>query len=376
MNTNGEIVSRFALLAVMIATLVPLPARGQFVPGRIFTAGGSDTHCQIYRDGFVYETDPENGTYRLFASLPPDSCPGLSSIAMSPDGKHLRVAARNWGAIVEFGAQGNWEVVIDGSDGVFPAANWNSITYDREGNFYLSNYYTLNEMVVKFPADGGPKQVLAYYDNNGVILYSPYSLSVGPSGEVYVAADYNKVFLIGSDGVVSLFDTIDETPLSEFIYSVLVDDAGYVHAQTGDIWHRYTLGVPNSRVVLADCEDICGSQALVLSPDRTRIYTSNYYDKSPWRLDMIAVDPHDGSYETVLEYGGTGSFAIVPLRGDVDGDGNTDLYDLDWFAACMEGAGIEIPAHCHLADMDADGDGDLFDLRYFMLGHSAYTGNN
>lgn len=91
---------------------------------------------------------------------------------------------------------------------------------------------------------------------------------------------------------------------------------------------------------------------------------------------MIAVDPHDGSYETVLEYGGTGSFAIVPLRGDVDGDGNTDLYDLDWFAACMEGAGIEIPAHCHLADMDADGDGDLFDLRYFMLGHSAYTGNN
>lgn len=343
-------------------------ARAQFVPGRIFTAGGSDTHCKVYRDGFVFETDPENGTYRLFASLPPDSCPGLRSLAMSPDGKHLRVAALNWGAILEFDAQGNWEVVIDGSDGVDPAANWNSITYDHEGNFYLSNYYALNEKVVKFPAGGGPKQVLAYADNNGVQVFSPYGLSVGPSGEVYVA-DEERLIRIGEDCVVTLFD---ELPF--FIYSVLVDDFGYVHAQTG-IWYRYKLGDPTSRQVIAGCggagPQICASEALVLSPDRARIYTGSF-DYASSQYDMVAVDPHDGSFETVLAYGGTTEFAVVPLRGDVDGNQDTDLSDLEWFASCMYGPNSNVSPTCYSADMDADGDVDLFDARFFDLGYSSF----
>ena len=348
------------------------PARAQFVPGRIFTAGGSDIQCKVYLNDYVFELDPETGYTNIFASMPPNSCAGLASVAMSPDGKHLRVAARNWGAILEFDAEGNWEVVIDGSDGVYPAADWDSITYDREGNFYLSNYYTLNAKVIKFPADGGPKQVLAYYDNDGVILEGPYGLSVGPSGEVY-AADYERIIRIAEDGVVSFFDS---TPNGAFVYSVLVDDFGHLHAKTGGYWYRYALGDPDSREIFAQCvslQGLCGSTGIELSPDRTRVYT-DLFDYSTSRYSMIAVDPHDGSYQTVVNDGGGPSFAVVPLRGDVDGDGDADLSDLAWLVACMDGPEAGRTTACDLADMDADGDVDLFDVRFFLIAHSRRGG--
>lgn len=363
-------------LAVCISVLTASTAEiasAQFVPGRIFTAGGSDAHCKVYRNDWVYEFNPEDGTYRIFASMPLDSCAGLESIVMSPDGKHLRVAARNWGAILEFDSQGNWEVVIDGSDGVFPAANWNSITYDREGNFYLSNYYTLNEKVVKFPANGGPKKVLAYANNNGVEVFSPYSLSVGPDGEVYVA-DGGQLVRIGEDGVATIFDTYDD--LNAFIYSVLVDDYGYLHTRKSrGYWYRYVLGDPGSREIFEGCDDLndnfCPYEGLFLSPDRSRIYTS-VFDYMSSSSSLVSVDPRDGSYQTVMNNGVGASFAVVPLRGDVNGDHDTDLVDMQWIASCLDGSDEEAAPNCGLADMDADGDVDLFDVRYFMLGYTAF----
>jgi len=288
---------------------------------------------------------------------------------MSPDGKHLRAAAAHWGAILDFDPLGNWEVVIDGSDGVLPQGTWNSIAYDREGNFYVSGRG--NVKVMKFPADGGPPQPLAYYDNAGVILEDAFSLSVGPAGEAYVA-NFDELYRIGDGGVVSFFDSI---PNGAFIYSILVDDAGYLHVKTGGYWYRYVLGDPNSREVFANCDgigqDICSSYALALSPDRKRIYT--YADVGMIRYRLLAVDPYDGSYETVMPYVPTINLGVVPLRGDVDGDRDTDIVDLEWMSACVDGPDAPTPPSCDFADMDADGDVDLFDARYFMLAHSAFA---
>lgn len=342
-------------------------ARAQFVPGGLFVANGY-LPCEMDDVDYVLGGHPlgEGGDFIVGV----DGCPLLHSAAMSPDGKHLRVAAAHWGAILEFDPDGNWEIVIDTSDGVIPQATWNSIAYDREGNFYVSGRG--NVKVMKFPADGGPPEPLAYYNNNGVIMEDAYGLSVGPSGEVYVADDA-KIYLIDPDGSVSLFDSLANP--NEFIYSILVDDFGYVHAQTG-IWYRYELGDPSSRIVFAACNqlsgEICGSYALALSPDRTRIYTISY-DYSTFLHSLLAVDPRDGSYETVMYFIPSFTLAVVPLRGDVDGDRKTDLLDLEWLTGCTDGPEGGMSPACDLADMDADGDVDLFDARYFMLGYSAFA---
>lgn len=199
------------------------------MPGRIFTVDIASAFCEHGTDEYVLEIDPEGGTTREFALFP--DCPGLGSLAMSPDGKRLRVVAFHWGAILEFDSQGNWEVVIDGSDGIFPAAEPNGITYDRDGNFYVSNYYTLNAKVFRFPSNGGAPTILAYANNNGVSITAPGPISVGPSGDAYVA-DEDRLIRIGSDGLVEMFDTYDVTPFSDEIDAVLVDD----------FWNRFHLG--------------------------------------------------------------------------------------------------------------------------------------
>lgn len=372
----GPIRRAVAFAMMVVAGSTPIPARAQFVPGRIFTVDISSFTCKDKLDiEKVVEIDPETGTTRIFAYF--FDCPGLRSIAMSPDGKHLRVAASHWGAILEFDSLGNWEIVIDGSDGVFPAADHNSITYDRHGNFYLSNYYLLNEKVVMFPADGGPKQVLAYSNNNGVIIQGTNALSVGPAGEVY-AGDGNRLIRIGEDGVVSVFD--DNFGVQAWINSILVDDFGYVHVNVTGAWFRYVLGNPSSRVLLPNCttpgQGLCVATSLVLSPDRKTIYT-RYFDPNigpGGRISVVAVDPFDGTFETVVTRSVSSlGFTVVPLHADIDGDIDTDLNDLEWFVACLAGRGVAVSAVCESADMDADGDVDLVDARYFNLGYTAFA---
>lgn len=132
---------------------------------------------------------------------------------------------------------------------------------------------------------------------------------------------------------------------------------------------------PLSRERLLECGlGFCPGHTLSLSPVRNRIYAQSF-DPSigPFGSDtIISIDPDIGSFERVLVADvGVSIFAIVPMRGDVDGDGDSDHSDLEWLVGCIEGSSVEVSPACDLADMDADGDVDLLDVRYFLVAHSS-----
>jgi hypothetical protein len=87
---------------------------------------------------------------------------------------------------------------------------------------------------------------------------------------------------------------------------------------------------------------------------------------------LISIDAENGSYEIVILHGGESRLTIEPLRGDVDGDTDTDLLDFDWLISRIDGPQDVMSCACDLAGMGADGDVDLFEVPYFMLGHTAF----
>ncbi len=53
------------------------------------------------------------------------------------------------------------------------------------------------------------------------------------------------------------------------------------------------------------------------------------------------------------------------LPGNCDGDGDVDLDDYEYFAACIDGPAATVGSECQCADLDGDGDVDLGDFAEF-----------
>lgn len=351
------------------------PLGNHFTPGHSFSVlpycGVCDPGGGHYGTDYIIEINPNTGHSRLFLEIP--YCNALNGAAVSPDGKALRVGA--WGSVYQFNPQGQ-DVNVPG---VYVGRELNPMTYDRAGNFYVTrNCCNNDERVVRYPADGGTPEVLAYADNNGVPLADAGPIGVGPDGDVYVA-DYQRLVRIAPDGVVSLFDTYT-SPYGDTVvtFSVLVNDSGFVFVSTeaGGIF-RYTAGVPYSREVFIPCtQQFCPMYESDLSPDRSKIYAP-YTDLSGgyWgRSAITAIDPEDGSHEFVTYgdvAGSCGGMAVVPLRHDVNDDGKSDTADLALMIACMDGVNVGPPVPtCYAADMDSDWDVDLYDLQSFLRANS------
>jgi WD40 repeat protein len=363
-------------VAAVLTGASAAPARAQFVPGHIFGLHHSNNFCKD--DGktgtpidseYIYDINPETGEYRIFATIPREWCGVITGMAFSPDGKRLRVASMLLSLIWEFDAQGNRTIALDWTDGIVSPEGCNCIAYDQRGNFYVSSKGP--EKVLRFPADGGPRAVLAYENNNGLLIGSPHSLAVGPGGEVYLA-DYvsDHLIRISPGGEVSVFD---KYTFNQSLYSLTVADNGEVYALVLPPGiYRYAAGQPFGRETFTECDSQLCVYLLTPSPDRRRIYATS----SPPFYSIVSIDPADASFELVA----VGPIALslcglagVPLRGDVDGDADTDLTDLQSLLYCMLGVNVGPPnPECGLADMDGDGDVDLFDVRYFMLGYTAF----
>lgn len=184
---------KIQLVAMLLSALGVWPVRGQFVPGHIFLPYASTSLCEMDNHGIPYdseaiiEVNPEDGSWRFFATIPRQFCGNISCMAFSPDGRRLRVAAEFLGVIWEFDPQGNRTVALDSwNDGIAVPAAPNCVAYDDVGNFYVANYYASN--VLKFPADGSPAEVLDERDLNDIPHHvtAPIGLAVAPDGSVYV----------------------------------------------------------------------------------------------------------------------------------------------------------------------------------------------
>jgi hypothetical protein len=90
---------------------------------------------------------------------------------------------------------------------------------------------------------------------------------------------------------------------------------------------------------------------------REVMHTVNYV------RDNFSLKDFEGSVGGEEEYVSTRGFVSVP--GDMDGDGDIDRSDLDYFSACVRGPGREVGEECYTADFDKDGDVDLIDYGEF-----------
>jgi len=361
------------------------PARGQFVPGHIFVPLPTSSRCETdffgvpYDEEYIYELNPEDGSSRLFATIPRELCGAISGMTFSPDGRRLRVASELIGAILEFDAQGNLTIPLYWRDGIATPSGVNCIAYDDDGNFYVANYGGLN--VLKFPAEGGPAQVLDEYDPNDVPNHvaTPIGLAVAPDGTVYVM-DYwlTRLVRISPQGQASLWDTY--TGHNAELVTLTVDQEGTVFLLEWDSTnaglYRYFQGAPvREPFVLSPPQTTsgCGIEVLNMSMDRSELASLGGFVPSQAGVCMLSIDPVTGTYKrnSISAPGnvvGPDGAAIVPLRGDIDHSGAVDSLDFAILRDCINGpgGGLLSPT-CDESDLDADGDVDLFDFRFFQL---------
>lgn len=371
--------SPFRCLTVLLALWAAAstqPAAGQFVPGHVFVARTSVNLCETdkwglpYDEEYIIELDPERQVSRVFATIPRELCGVISGLTFSPDGRRLRVSSLLLWAILEFDAQGKMTIPLDWQDGIRSVPGCNGITYDEEGYFYVAQAFAGN--FLRFPPDGGKPTVLAQDTGDPEGVNGPASIAIARNRDLFVVDygfPYDRLLRVDPDGGVFTLDQIEN--FINGLTSVTVDRESSVYALgyvDGTKVFKYPAADLSSREILVACPEfmpICGTGSVVASPDSSQIYASRvgYY--------VISINPADGSYEVVFPADGSASscvLAVVPLRGDLNGDGIVDLDDYTLMNLCM-GSVIDVAdtnPRCNVADLDVDGDVDLFDFRFLQ----------
>ena len=339
----------------------------RFTPGHVFvaTAGICQPGHPPDRDR-VFELDPQTGELTFFRSLPLNECAGIQGLVFTPDGSRLRAAFAWTSQVVEFDPQGNYEVVLDVTDGLAgPGAN-NSLAYDPQGNFYVANYTTGE--ILRFPVDGGPAEVLADLDDLPGDALIPSGLTLATDGDVYVSAwgigtDY--VFRIASSGKAGVFNSYG-APLG--VASLTGDRCGGVYVSLeypGDLL-RYEAGNPDSPTVVLQEPVFFGGSVITVSPDQRSLYVVD--DWSIYRVDI-----EQGALEVLADIpvmASSSGIAVAPYpRGDLDFNTTVDLGDLALFRVCLGGpGGTGVSCDCQVADVDMDRDVDLEDFATMQVG--------
>jgi hypothetical protein len=96
-----------------------------------------------------------------------------------------------------------------------------------------------------------------------------------------------------------------------------------------------------------------------IADDQPAVHVRWCYRTHPmvWRMSGWNVDD--------VEFRGFLPISWIP--GDLNGDSEVDLDDLQIFVSCMYGPGVLHPVECDEADLDKDGDVDLVDYRDFAV---------
>ena len=357
-----------ALAAAVVHLTPPVFAADGFVPGHVFVSEPAPEACWTSASDRIWEFDPVCGEFSLFVEIPEEDCGTMMGIVFTPDGARLRAAMFGTSKILEFDADGNYTIVLDGSDGIFGPFGSNGIAYDKEGNFYSLMFG--GSGVIRFPPDGGHGAFLANF--------SPYfadSMAVTSDGIVYTGGGFggpSKILVVLPDGDISL---VDQYSFVNYPNALAVDTGGrlYVGLTQGTLL-TYDIGDPDSQTTLVDDSNLfCCDYPIVLRPDEKKLYLPGTWDDILYLIDVI-----DGTIEAIGDYPGYGStdsrgIAVVPHpKGDADFDTDVDAEDYPVIHGCLTGPGDFAPlGDCRFADLDKDDDVDLADIGVFQ---TAFTG--
>jgi hypothetical protein len=285
-SRKGSIVHRtpgFCILVVAGWLWLSPPAKGEFVPGRIYVtgiAGNCEFDPTVPLDS-IFEFDPLTGSTRRFATVTHEQCGYMSGLAFSPDGARLRAAVYYRRSILEFDSAGVGTVVLDESDGFRGGPRGsNNVGFAANGDFFAD----YSGEILRFAGGNGPGQVIADAAD-GVTGSGP--LAVTRDGDVFFAVtDVPNPTILHVDrfGNTTEFDTL-QTP--ETLTSLALDGDENLYALLTDGLYRYDAGAPSSLRRLAPMNGAGPDASIAVSPANDAVYVCT---NSVFR----AVDPLTG----------------------------------------------------------------------------------
>ncbi len=263
-----------AVAAAVVPTILALlsvvgvsPARAEFVPGYAYVADGAIPPCF---DGGppdrIWEVNPQTGESRVFATIPPQYCGGLTGLTFTPDGRHLRASAAIAGSVLEVDSDGNVGVALDREDGlVFPIGASN-LAYDRAGSFWVGDFFPAR--VLRFPSASGPPETVLDGSNS---LVDVAAITSSRSGTMWIAQAERRLpnlFRVSSEGDVTPLHLDGLLPVS-----IAVGDAEMLYVHSGNFGvFKVPGGDPDQTTLLAD-DDLPGD-SLALSIDGSRVFVA------------------------------------------------------------------------------------------------------
>ncbi len=340
-------------------------ALGQFVPGHIFVSSPSLEYCTHpnYPDR-IWHVDPQTGSVTVFAEFAGEECAYITGLSFTPDGCRLRAAAVGTSEIREFDADGKWVVVLNADDGISVPWGFNSLAYDRDGNFYVLNVGT--RTILRFPSDGGPGLVFAD-QSDGISSRGP--IDIAANGDLYYgdqSGSANFLLRIAPDGTSTVFEDYRNLNLP---LSIATDNFGriYVSLLTDDIFYYDGPNVSTKMLLFAGGDSVEDS-ILAMNPFDTALYLVSRIPRAVHRVNLPS-----GAITTIASIpatffdGGFAAAVVVPadlLDANLDGEVNLPDWAI-WFN-CFA-VGLTEP-QCHAADFDRNRVLDLRDLAMFQLG--------
>lgn len=158
-----------SFLSVATLFLFTVLARAEFIPGQVFVAEFAREACHgpfdLYPGDRIWRINPETGEKFLFAALDEEACGSITDMIFTPDATRLRVAQYVKNRILEFDSDGNYTILYDVSDGIFAPTSANCMTFDAQGNFYVSVFHS----ILKFAANSQTREVYASNINDPFI---------------------------------------------------------------------------------------------------------------------------------------------------------------------------------------------------------------
>ncbi len=278
---------RYVLVPSMLVVVPAIRVHADFIPGHVYVAATSPEGCFLpfYANDRVWDIDPVTGQSSILGEVPDEECGFMRDLDFTPDGAGLRTAERFTHSVLEFSANGNVSVALDASDGLIQPEN---MAYDAQGNFYVG--VMSPPRILKFPAGGGPAEVFA--DQSDGVLDGGI-LAFAPNGDLYYANVIPaEILRFTPDGNVELFDT-----LLGAILSMAIDPQGQLFVLTGGLY-RYTVGDPDSQVLLAENVGTGVAESIAASLDGSSVYlaTDNQlqsFDAVTGSMSVLAEVPED-----------------------------------------------------------------------------------
>lgn len=289
---SGAAATASTILALLSVVGVP-PARAEFVPGYAYVADSAIPPCFDGGppDG-IWEVNPQTGESRVFATIPPQYCGGLTGLTFTPDGRHLRASAAIAGSVLEIDGDGNVGVALDGEDRlVFPIGASN-LAYDSAGNFWVGDFFPTR--VLRFSSDGGPAETILDGTDS---LVDVAAIARSRSGDVWIAQAERtppNLFRVNTEDKVTPLFLDGLLPVS-----IAADHAETLYVHSGNVGiFRIPEGDPDQTELLTN-DDLPG-ESLALSIDENRIYVAGVNE-------FAVVDALSG--EVLLRSGLSGSNA-------------------------------------------------------------------